>query len=75
MILMDIIMPVMDGLEATREIRKLNRPDARTIPIVAMTANAFEEEQKKSIASGMNEHLTKPLSMEKLEETLRKYLS
>ena len=75
MILMDIMMPVMDGLEATREIRKLNRPDARTIPIVAMTANAFEEEQKKSIASGMNEHLTKPLSMEKLEETLRKYLS
>lgn len=75
MILMDIMMPVMDGLEATREIRKLNRPDARTIPIVAMTANAFEEEQKKSIASGMNEHLTKPLSMEKLEKTLRKYLS
>ena len=75
MIFMDIMMPRMNGLEATRQIRRLSRPDCRTIPIVAMTANAFAEEQKQSIASGMNAHLSKPLSMEKLQETLNKYLS
>ena len=74
MIFMDIMMPRMNGLEATRQIRRLPRPDCKTIPIVAMTANAFAEEQKQSIASGMNAHLSKPLSMEKLEETLNEYL-
>ena len=74
MILMDIMMPNMNGLEATRQIRKLSRPDSRTIPIVAMTANAFAEEQRQSVASGMNAHLSKPLSMEKLQETLKEFL-
>lgn len=74
MILMDIMMPNMDGLEATRQIRKLSRPDCKTIPIVAMTANAFAEEQRQSVASGMNAHLSKPLSMEKLQETLKEFL-
>lgn len=74
MILMDIMMPNMNGLESTRQIRKLDHPDSRTIPIVAMTANAFAEEQKQSIASGMNEHLSKPLNMDKLQEILKKYL-
>lgn len=74
MILMDIMMPNMNGLEATRQIRKLSRPDSKTIPIVAMTANAFAEEQRQSVASGMNAHLSKPLSMEKLQETLKEFL-
>lgn len=74
MILMDIMMPNMNGLEVTRQIRKLSRPDSKTIPIVAMTANAFAEEQRQSVASGMNAHLSKPLSMEKLQETLKEFL-
>ncbi|WP_438593564.1 response regulator [Eubacterium aggregans] len=58
-ILMDIRMPVMDGLEATRRIRKLDRPDARSIPIIAMTANAFEDDVKKTLEAGMDAHLAK----------------
>ena len=69
-ILMDIMMPVMDGLEATRTIRALNRHDAETIPIIAMTANAFEEDAKQCFAAGMNEHLTKPLQMDKVIATI-----
>ena len=69
-ILMDIRMPVMDGLEATKEIRKLPREDARTIPIIAMTANAFDEDMKKSIESGMNGHLAKPIDFKELMQTL-----
>lgn len=65
-VLMDIRMPVMDGLEATRIIRGLERPDAATIPIIAMTANAFDDDMKKSIESGMNGHLAKPFEIEKL---------
>lgn len=72
-ILMDIMMPVLDGLEATKEIRNLNRKDAATVPIIAMTANAFAEDAKKSADAGMNEHLTKPLDSDKLLETLAKY--
>lgn len=65
-ILMDIQMPVMDGLTATRNIRKnAERPDARTIPIIAMTANAFDEDMKKSIESGMNGHIAKPIDNQK----------
>lgn len=70
LILMDIMMPVMDGLEATGEIRKLDRADCRTIPIVAMSANAFDEDVKRSLASGMNGHLSKPVDVGKLQELL-----
>lgn len=73
-ILMDIMMPVMDGLEATRRIRSMNRRDAMTIPIVAMSANAFQEDVEKSLAAGLNEYLTKPLDEKKLTETMKKYL-
>ena len=69
-ILMDIMMPVMDGLAATRAIRALDRQDAGTIPIIAMTANACEEDAKKCLEAGMNAHLAKPLEMKKLIETL-----
>ena len=73
-IFMDIMMPVMGGYEACRQIRKLPRKDALTIPIFVMTANAFCDDIKKSREAGMNEHLSKPLNMEVIWETLRKYL-
>lgn len=66
LILMDLMMPVMDGYEATRAIRALDHPDASTVPIIAMTANAFDEDRKKSKAAGMNAHLAKPLDMQAL---------
>ena len=69
-ILMDIRMPIMDGLEATRRIRTRGKDDSRTIPIIAMTANAFGEDMKKSLESGMNRHLSKPIEVEKLLEAL-----
>ena len=65
-ILMDIMMPVMDGFAATKAIRTMDRPDAGTIPIIAMTANAFEEDAKKCLEAGMNAHLSKPLEIEKV---------
>ncbi len=65
-ILMDIMMPVMDGLEATRVIRSMERKDCRTIPIIAMSANAFDDDLKKSVECGMNGHLSKPVEVEKL---------
>ena len=65
-ILMDIMMPVMDGLTATRTIRALDRPDAKTVPIIAMTANAFEEDAQRCLEAGMNVHLPKPLEIKKL---------
>ena len=74
LILMDIMMPVMDGLEAAREIRKLPRDDCKTLPIVAMSANAFDEDVKKSLASGMDAHLSKPINMEQLEKTLVRFV-
>ena len=73
LIMMDIMMPVMDGLEATRRIRKLNRTDAATIPIVAMTANAFSDDIRRSREAGMDEHLSKPLEMEKVIRTAVRY--
>ena len=60
-ILMDVMMPVMDGCDAARAIRALDRPDAKTVPIFAMTANAFAEDRQKALAAGMTDHLTKPL--------------
>ena len=70
LVFMDIMMPVMDGLEATKEIRRLPRRDCHEIPIIAMSANAFDEDVKKSLASGMNGHLSKPVDLAKLEEVL-----
>ena len=69
-VLMDVRMPVMDGLCATEAIRGLDRPDAKTIPIIAMTANAFDEDVHKSLQAGMSAHLTKPVEQDKLFKTL-----
>ena len=66
-------MPVMDGLEASRQIRALPRPDVANVPIIAMTANAFEEDRQRSDEAGMNDHLTKPLQPRLLMDTLAKY--
>ena len=73
LILMDVMMPEMDGLEATRRIRTLDRPDAVTVPIVAMTANAFDDDMKKTAAAGMNEHLSKPIDGKRMIGALLKY--
>ena len=72
-ILMDLMMPQMGGLEATRRIRKMDREDAKSIPIFAMTANAFLDDIAQSKAAGMNEHFSKPLQMEKVIDTIRFY--
>ncbi|MDR1099184.1 MAG: response regulator [Treponema sp.] len=74
LILMDIHMPEMDGYEATRRIRASAAAEAKTIPIVAMTANVFKEDVEKCFAAGMNEHLGKPIELDKLLSLLRKYL-
>ena len=74
MILMDIQMPVMNGLDATRAIRSLDRADAQDIPIVAMTANAFVEDVKNSLDAGMNAHIAKPLDMDQVYSTLELFL-
>lgn len=74
MILMDIMMLEMDGLEAARAIRAMEREDCKTIPIYAMSANAFDEDVKRSLASGMNGHLSKPVDIQVLEKTLKKVL-
>ena len=73
-ILMDIMMPVMDGITATKTIRSLKHPDAETIPIIAMTANAFAEDRKKAMEAGMNDHVAKPVDMKVLTAVLQKYL-
>lgn len=72
-ILMDIMMPVMDGMEAARAIRALDRPDAAQIPIIATSANAFQDDIEACRASGMNEHISKPLDFEKLFHLIHKY--
>jgi len=74
-ILMDVRMPVMDGLTATGAIRALERPDAKTIPIIAMTANAFDEDVEHSLAAGMNAHLTKPIEPDRLFATLEQLIN
>ena len=71
-ILMDIMMPVMNGYEATKMIRSLDREDAKTIPIIAMTANAFTEDRLKAKEAGMNEHIVKPLDVELLIKVIHK---
>ena len=73
-ILMDVRMPVMDGLSATRAIRALERPDAKAIPIIAMTANVFDEDVERSLQAGMNAHLSKPVEPERLFDTMAKLI-
>ena len=72
-ILMDIQMPVMDGLEATMAIRTLEHPQAKSIPIIAMTANAFTDDVNSCMAAGMNRHMSKPLNIDDLLEVLASY--
>ncbi len=72
-IFMDMMMPVMDGIEATKEIRALNRPDATTVPIIAMTANAFAEDRKLCLDAGMNDHVGKPIEPHALNSAIQKY--
>lgn len=69
-ILMDMRMPEMDGLQATEHIREMDRPDAKTIPIIALTANAFDEDVQRSLQAGLNAHLSKPVEPDVLFETL-----
>ena len=71
MILMDVQMPVMNGYEATKAIRRSSHKLAKTIPIIAMTANAFSEDIQHSLAAGMNAHVSKPVEMKVLEKTIR----
>ena len=71
---MDIRMPLMDGLTAATNIRHLSNADSGTIPIIAMTANAFAEDVKNTKEAGMNEHLSKPLNMPKVMQCMNRYL-
>lgn len=73
-ILMDIMMPVMDGFQATHLLRVMDREDAKTIPIIAMTANAFTEDIEKCIEVGMNTHIAKPIEREKMIKTIKDYI-
>jgi CheY-like chemotaxis protein len=72
-ILMDVMMPVMNGLEATKAIRASDHPEAKTIPIIAMTANAYAEDVSASLAAGMNEHVAKPIDFDRLLTVLSQY--
>ena len=74
LILMDVMMPVMDGYEATQKIRQLEDKTKADIPIIAMTANAFEEDAKAAIEAGMNAHMAKPIRIESLYEIIEQYL-
>jgi CheY-like chemotaxis protein len=74
-IFMDVQMPLMDGYEATGAIRALDRADARAVPIVALTANAFKEDVDKALESGMNAHIAKPVEMDRLLEVLFEFLT
>ena len=71
---MDIRMPILNGLEATKAIRSMDREDAERIPIIAMTANAFDEDVRLSIDAGMNAHLSKPIEPDALFSILEKYI-
>ena len=74
MIFMDIQMPVLDGYAASKAIRVLDRPDAKTVPIVAMTANAFDDDKQNALKAGMNGHISKPLNFDELAAVLTKYV-
>ncbi len=74
MVFMDVQMPVMNGYDAAKAIRTLTDPEKAKIPIVAMTADAFEEDRQKALQAGMNDHISKPLDMEVLVRVLRKYI-
>ena len=73
-ILMDMRMPEMDGLEATRAIRAMDRPDAQSVPIIALTANAFDEDVQRSMQAGLNAHLSKPVEPEMLFKMLEELI-
>ena len=73
-VLMDVQMPVMDGYEATRTIRALPREDVKDLPIIAMTANAMEEDKEAALKNGMNAHIAKPLDIDLFMKVLAKYL-
>ena len=73
-ILMDIRMPVMTGYEATKALRALARPDAATIPIIAMTADAFSDDIQRCLDCGMNEHIAKPIDVDQVLEILENYI-
>lgn len=75
LVLMDIMMPKLNGLDATQKIRNLPRADSKTVPIVAMSANSFDEDEKRSLARGMNAHLSKPINVPMLENVLIKFVS
>jgi CheY-like chemotaxis protein len=73
-VLMDMRMPEMDGLEAAKHIRAMDRDDAKVIPIIALTANAFEEDVQRSLQAGLNAHLSKPVEPETLFVTLESFI-
>ena len=73
-ILMDVQMPVMNGYDATKAIRALERADAASIPIIAMTANAFAEDEKEALNAGMNVHLAKPIDVGLLKKVIKQYI-
>ena len=74
LILMDIQMPIMDGYKATQVIRKMDDPEKAGIPIVAMTANAFAEDRQKALAVGMDDHVAKPIDMNRLMQVFAKHM-
>ena len=73
-ILMDVRMPIMNGLDATRAIRRMDRPDAPEVPIIAMTADAFDEERRNTLEAGMDYHLSKPINPPILYKVLTEYI-
>jgi CheY-like chemotaxis protein len=75
LLLIDVQMPVMGGYEATKQIRKSSHPNAKSVPIFAMTANAFAEDVSASLSAGMNDHIAKPIDTQVLFATIKKYLS